>query len=120
MKVLTMLAASTAVLLGAVSAQAVEVAALSGDNTISIIDTTAKKVTKTWKIQGISGRVLGMDVRPADGMLYAVGADMHKGEKPNVVLPTVLQFQGLKDMQKASSEIAKAGYDIIGTGSTTG
>ena len=47
-------------------------------------------------------------------------ARLDKGEKPNVVLPAVLQFQGLKDMQKASSEIAKAGYDIIGTGSTSG
>ena len=51
-------------------------AALSGDNTISIVDTSAKKaVTKTWKIQGVAGKVLGIDVRPADGMLYAVGAD---------------------------------------------
>ena len=30
---------------------------------------------KTWKIQGLTGKVLGIDVRPADGMLYAVGAD---------------------------------------------
>ena len=79
MKILTMhmtaLAASTAVLLGAVSAQAAEVAALSGDNTISIVNTDTKKVTKTWKIDGVSGRVLGIDVRPADSMLYAVVAD---------------------------------------------
>ena len=75
MKVLTMLAASTAVLLGAVSAQAVEVAALSGDNTISIVNTDTKNVTKTWKIDGVSGRVLGIDVRPSDSMLYAVVAD---------------------------------------------
>jgi WD40 repeat protein len=79
MKIFTMLlttvAASTAVLLGAVAAQAAEVAALSGDNTISIVNTDTKKVTKTWKIDGVSGRVLGIDVRPADSMLYAVVAD---------------------------------------------
>ena len=57
------------------AAQAAEVAALSGDNTISIVDTSAKTVAKTWKIQGVNGKVLGIDVRPADGMLYAVGAD---------------------------------------------
>src|SRR5258708_27452989 len=71
----TMLAASAAVIIGAVSAQAAEVAALSGDNTISIVNTSSKSVTKTWKIQGVSGKVLGIEVRPADGMLYAGGAD---------------------------------------------
>lgn len=71
----TILAASAAVLLTAAAAQAAEVAALSGDNTISIVDTSAKKVTKTWKIQGMSGKVAGIDVRPADGKLYALAAD---------------------------------------------
>jgi len=75
MKFNTMMAATAAVLLSAAAAQAAQVAALWGDNTISIVDTSAKKVVKTWKIQGISGKVLGIDVRPADGMLYAVGAD---------------------------------------------
>lgn len=57
----------------AVSAvQAETVAALVGDDQIAIVDTGAKKVEKTWKIAGISGKVLGIDVRPADGMLYAV------------------------------------------------
>ena len=71
----TILAASAAVIIGAAAAHAAEVAALSGDNTISIVNTSSKSVTKTWKIQGVSGKVLGIDVRPADGMLYAVGAD---------------------------------------------
>lgn len=75
MKLKSLIAASTAVLLSGMAAQAAEVAALSGDNTISIVDTAAKKVAKTWPIQGISGRVIGIDVRPADGMLYAVAAD---------------------------------------------
>jgi hypothetical protein len=71
----TILAASAAVIISAAAAQAAEVAALSGDNMISIVNTSSKSVTKTWKIQGIGGKVLGIDVRPADGMLYAVGAD---------------------------------------------
>ena len=71
----TLIAASAALLITAASAQAAQVAALWGHNSISIVDTAAKKVVKTWKIQGISGRVVGIDVRPADGMLYAVAAD---------------------------------------------
>ena len=71
----TILAASAAVIIGAAAAQAAEVAALSGDNTISIVNTSSKSVTKTWKIQGVSGKVLGIDVRPADGMLYGVAGD---------------------------------------------
>ena len=71
----SILAASVAVVLTAAAATAAEVAALSGDNTISIVDTSAKKVTKSWKIQGMSGKVAGIDVRPADGKLYAVAVD---------------------------------------------
>jgi hypothetical protein len=74
MHIRTILAASAAVLFSAAAAQSAEVAALSGDNTIAIVDTSKKAVVKTWKIQGVEGKVLGIDVRPADGMLYAVGA----------------------------------------------
>lgn len=75
MTIRTILAASAALLIGATAAQAAEVAALSGDNTVSIVDTSKKAVTKTWKISGMPGKVLGFDVRPADNMLYAVGSD---------------------------------------------
>jgi hypothetical protein len=71
----SILAASAALFITASAAQAAEVAALWGDNTISIVDTSQKKVVKTWNITGVAGKVLGIDVRPADGMLYAVGAD---------------------------------------------
>ena len=71
----SMLAASAALLVTAAAAPAAEVAALTGDNTIAIVDTSQKKVVKTWNISGINGKVLGIDVRPADGMLYAVGSD---------------------------------------------
>src|SRR5476651_2456806 len=75
MKFQTLMAATAAVLLSAAAAQAAQVAALWGDNTISIVDTNAKKVVKTWKIQGMTGKVLGICVRPAYNMLYAVGSD---------------------------------------------
>ncbi|MBB6306643.1 DUF4394 domain-containing protein [Xanthobacter tagetidis] len=63
---------STAALAGA---QAQTVAALVGDDQIAIVDAKAGKVAKTWAISGGPGRVLGIDVRPADGQLYAVYAD---------------------------------------------
>ena len=75
MTIKSMLAASAALLVTTAAAPAAEVAALWGDNTISIVDTSQKKVVKTWSITGVNGKVLGIDVRPADGMLYAVGAD---------------------------------------------
>ncbi len=75
MKIRTVLAASAALASASFAAQAAEVAALVGDNTIAIVDTGAKKVVRTWPIQGMSGRVAGIDVRPADGMLYAVSVD---------------------------------------------
>src|SRR5947208_1715288 len=75
MTIRTVLAASAALLISAAAAQAAQVAALMGENTIAIVDTAAKKVVKSWNIQGASGRVVGIDVRPADGMLYALTAD---------------------------------------------
>ncbi len=75
MTIKSILAASAALIITASAASAAEVAALTGDNTIAIVDTSQKKVVKTWNITGIAGKVLGIDVRPADGMLYALGAD---------------------------------------------
>ena len=57
------------------AAQAQSVAALIGDDTLAIIDVGAKSVTKTMKVTGAPGRILGIDVRPADGMLYALADD---------------------------------------------
>ena len=63
----------TTVLGGTANAQSV--AALVGDDTIAIVDVGAKKVTKTMKVSGAPGPLLGIDVRPADGKLYGVAAD---------------------------------------------
>ena len=75
MRIVNTIAAAALVASLPAAAQAAQVAALWGDNTISIVDTDAKKVTKTWKVSGVSGRVVGIDVRPADGMLYGLVAD---------------------------------------------
>lgn len=74
----TMLVSSTALVataLSAAAAQAGEVAALVGGDTIAIVDTNAKKVSKQMKVTGAASPILGIDVRPADGMLYALAAD---------------------------------------------
>ena len=57
------------------AAQAETVAALVGDATLAHVDTVTKAVTKSVTIRGITGRVLGIDVRHADGLLYGVVAD---------------------------------------------
>lgn len=75
MTVKAFLAASTALVTLAGTAQAAEVAALIGNDTIAIVDTTAKKATKSMKVTGVDGALVGIDVRPADGMLYALAAD---------------------------------------------
>lgn len=59
----------------ATGAEAETVAALVGDATLAHVDTAAGKVVKTVTVTGISGRVLGIDVRPSDGLLYGVVSD---------------------------------------------
>lgn len=75
MKALTLTAAllASSALAGAVQAQSV--VALVGDDTIAMVDVAAKKVDKTVQVSGVTGKLLGIDVRPADGMLYALVAD---------------------------------------------
>lgn len=60
-------------LAGTASAQ--PVAALVGTDTLAIVDASARKVSKTVKIAGLPGPLVGIDVRPADGMLYGLVAD---------------------------------------------
>ena len=59
----------------AAPARAELVAALVGPDTLVHVDTAAKRGVKTVKVTGISGQLLGIDVRPADGMLYGVVSD---------------------------------------------
>lgn len=67
--------ASVALLTTGFAAQAAEVAALVGNDTIAIVDTSTKKVSKARTVTGIDGALVGIDVRPADGMLYGLVSD---------------------------------------------
>ena len=70
-----MLAALAASVCGATAARAEKVAALLGGNTIAIVDTDTKKAGKAMSITGLSGSLVGIDVRPADNMLYGLVDD---------------------------------------------
>ncbi len=59
--------------IGAVQAQTV--AALVGDDMIAIVDVAGKKAGAPMKVSGLSGALMGIDVRPADGMLYGLVTD---------------------------------------------
>lgn len=75
MTIRSVLAASAVLLLSSAAVHAAQVAALVGNDTIAMVDTTAKKATGTMKVTGISGALVGIDVRPADGMLYGLVDD---------------------------------------------
>ena len=71
----TFLLATAATFAAVTGANAAQVAALIGNDTIAIVDTDQKKATKSIKVTGINGALVGIDVRPADGMLYGVVDD---------------------------------------------
>lgn len=75
MQARVLLAATAAVLMTSAAASAAQVAALVGNDTIAWIDTAQNKATGTTTVTGISGALVGIDVRPADGMLYGVVDD---------------------------------------------
>jgi hypothetical protein len=68
------LAAVAAFAFSASAAQADTIVALSGDNSLAVIDAKSGKVTGNTKISGL-GSVLGIDVRPSDGQLYGLASD---------------------------------------------
>jgi hypothetical protein len=53
------------------AASAQSIVALVGDSTIAVIDPASRKVTASWSVKGVN-KLAGIDVRPADGMLYGV------------------------------------------------
>jgi outer membrane protein assembly factor BamB len=69
------LAAVASTLALTAAAKAETIVALSGDATLSTFDTKTMKTTGSTSIKGVSGKIAGIDVRPADGMLYAVAVD---------------------------------------------
>jgi hypothetical protein len=58
-----------------IAAQAAMLAALTGDDTLTMVDTATLKASKQMKVTGLAGKIAGIDVRPADGMLYALAVD---------------------------------------------
>lgn len=61
--------------LTATASHAATLAALTDDNTLTMVDSVSRKAGKSIKISGLPGRLAGIDVRPADGQLYALGVD---------------------------------------------
>jgi hypothetical protein len=59
----------------AAPAHAQSVAALVGDTTIAIVDASALKIDRVVEVSGLSGTLLGIDVRPSNSMLYGVVSD---------------------------------------------
>jgi hypothetical protein len=53
-------------------ASAATLAALNGESEITLIDTATQKAMRTMVVKGAPGALAGIDVRPADGMLYGV------------------------------------------------
>jgi hypothetical protein len=66
-------AIATAALAG--PAWAEQLVALTGDATLTPFDSKTLQAGKSMPIKGITGRVAGIDMRPSDGMLYAVSTD---------------------------------------------
>lgn len=76
MKKTAMIIASAAALVSGMSAaSAAELWALTADNKLVKFDTEAKKATGTWDVKGTDTTLRGMDIRPANGQLYALGED---------------------------------------------
>jgi hypothetical protein len=71
----SILLGSAALVLSSAAADAAKVAALIGQDTIAMVDTAQMKVTGSVKVTGISGVLVGIDVRPADGLLYGLVDD---------------------------------------------
>jgi hypothetical protein len=68
-------AASLAALLAATAANAASIVTLSGDGALQTFDTTARKVTATVMVKGLTAPLAGMDIRPNDGLLYGLQRD---------------------------------------------
>lgn len=69
------LAVAAALTLQLSAARAETIVALTGDDLLSTIDSRSGKVVDVTKIKGIGPVVLGLDVRPSDGQLYALASD---------------------------------------------
>jgi hypothetical protein len=69
------LVAGMLVATAATGADAQTLVGLTGDQTLVIIDAAQPRVTSRVVVSGISAPLVGIDVRPADGMLYGLVRD---------------------------------------------
>lgn len=72
---ITLAAAASFLALSAPAAQAGMLVALTGDDTLVTVDTQTRTATGSTVVSGVGGRLLGIDVRPADGKLYGLFVD---------------------------------------------
>lgn len=63
-----------ALLLSSAAASAMPAVGLTGDKTLVMFDTETRAVSGKMDVEGVD-RLHGIDVRPADGMIYGVAAD---------------------------------------------
>ena len=82
------------------SAQAASIIGLVDGKSIVTIDPKSRKVTQTANIKG-AATLLGIDVRPADGMIYGVTTDG--------MIVTVDAKTGQATMKSKLSDVLKAG-----------
>jgi hypothetical protein len=72
----TLLMATAALLaISTGQSQAATIAALVGDNSIALIDADSRTAKGMAAVSGVEGKLLGIDWRPSDGMLYGLFAD---------------------------------------------
>ncbi|WP_246702659.1 DUF4394 domain-containing protein [Starkeya sp. ORNL1] len=57
------------------AAQAQSVIALLDDNMVVVVDAKTLKAGKPMKVSGVEGTLIGIDVRPMDGLLYGLTDD---------------------------------------------
>ncbi|GGF79755.1 lipoprotein [Azorhizobium oxalatiphilum] len=57
------------------AAHAQSVVALLDGNMLAVVDVKAMKAGAPMKVSGVDGKLVGIDVRPADGMLYGLFED---------------------------------------------
>lgn len=75
MKVSMMALTLAGVLAGSGAAQAQTVIALMDGNMIAAVDAKTWTAGKPMKVSGVEGKLIGIDVRPADGRLYGLFED---------------------------------------------
>lgn len=103
MKTIAFAGALVASALTANTAQAASIIGLVDGKTLIWVDPASKKVTGSADIKG-AANIVGIDVRPADGMIYAVTADGG--------IYTVDAKSGAATMKSKLSETLKAGVTV--------